>query len=111
MTLMRFSKKWKIGKMKARVVNLDRKNRWMTISLIDWNNKICLKTLAECRDEDFVRLYYPIQQKCIFVKNIGKIINKVFSIFDYDENKIGFITFIENVGGTDYVLITFKEDK
>ena len=50
------------------------------------------------------------KQKCIFVKNIGKIINKAFLMFDYDESKIKSIEFEASLQEQDYAFIRLGED-
>ena len=101
--------------MKARVVSLNKNKRYMDIDLISSNNVACLHTQV-CFGKDIKIYYLSImdydfeKQKCIFVKNIGKIINKAFLMFDYDESKIKSIEFIASLQGSDYALIRFMEN-
>lgn len=102
--------------MKARVTSLNKDEKYMNIDLINSSGNACLHTQVFC-DKD-IKIYYLSvmssydfeKQKCVLVKNIGKIINKAFLIFDYDENKIKSIEFKGTLQEPDYALIRFMED-
>lgn len=101
--------------MKARVTSLNKDERYMNIDLINSKGDACLHTQVLC-GEDIKICYLSVmsnydfeKQKCIFVKNLGKIINKAFLIFDYDENKIKSIEFKGSLQEPDYALIRFME--
>lgn len=97
--------------MKARVIGLSKDGKYMNIDLIDNNNKVCLCTQISIYVDSYIKiLFYSAdattaehylsicneskKAKRILVKNIGKIINKVFSIFvDYDESDVESIKF------------------
>lgn len=103
--------------MKARITSLNKDEKYMNIDLINSKGDACLHTQVFCNED--IKIYYLSvmsnydfeKQKCIFVKNIEKIINKAFLIFDYDESKIKSIEFKENLQEPDYALIRFMEDK
>ena len=101
--------------MKARVVSLNKNKRYIDIDLINSKGDACLHTQV-CFGKDIKIYYLSImdydfeKQKCIFVKNIGKIISKAFLIFDYDESKIKSIEFKASLQEPDYALIRFMEN-
>lgn len=101
--------------MKARVVSLNKNERYIDIDLINSKGDACLHTHV-CFGKDIKIYYLSIishdfeKQKCIFVNNIGKIINKAFLMFDYDESKIKSIEFKESLQELDYALIRFMEN-
>lgn len=101
--------------MKARVVSLNKNKRHIDIDLINSKGDACLHTQV-CFGKDIKIYYLSImnydfeKQKCIFVKNIGKIINKAFLMFDYDESKIKSIEFKASLQESDYALIRFMEN-
>lgn len=101
--------------MKARVVSLNKNKRYIDIDLINSKGDACLHTQV-CFGKDIKIYYLSImdydfeKQKCIFVKNIGKIINKAFLIFDYDESKIKSIEFEASLQEQDYAFIRLSED-
>ena len=102
--------------MKARVVSLNKDKGYMEIDLINSNNVACLHTQVCCGED--IKIYYLSasirydwkKQKCVFVKNIGKIINKASLIFDYDENEIKSIEFKASLSEPDYAFIRLSED-
>lgn len=102
--------------MKARVVSLNKDKGYMEIDLINSNGNTCLHTQVLFGKD--IKIYYLSvmsnydfeKQKCIFVKNIGKIINKAFLIFDYDESKIKSIEFEASLQEQDYAFIRLSED-
>lgn len=101
--------------MKARVTGLNKNKGYMEIDLINSKGDACLHTQV-CFGKD-IKIYYLSvmnydfeKQKCIFVKNIGKIINKAFLMFDYDESKIKSIEFKASLQKSDYALIRFMEN-
>lgn len=102
--------------MKARVTSLNKDERYMNIDLINSKGDACLHTQV-CFGKDIKICYLSVmsnydfeKQKCIFVKNIGKIISKAFLIFDYDESKIKSIEFKASLQEPDYALIRFMEN-
>lgn len=101
--------------MKARVTSLNKDKKVICIDLINYSNKVCLHTHVFCGED--IKIYYLSvvnndfeKQKCVFVKNIGKIINKAFLIFNYDESKIKSIEFKESLSEPDYAFIRLSED-
>lgn len=99
--------------MKARVISLNKDEEYMNIDLIDSNNKVRLSTQVSIYDNLYIKIFYCFKvtatgeryvslydemkkAKCIIVKNIGKIISKVFWIFDYDESEVKSIEFHDN---------------
>ena len=99
--------------MKARVVSLNKDKKYIDIDLIDSNNKVRLSTEVSIYDNSYIKIFYCFKDtatgeryvsfydemkkvECIFVNNIGKIIGKVFWIFDYDESYIESIEFHDN---------------
>lgn len=108
--------------MIARVVDIDKDKKKILINLLnnlDKDKKVCLCT--EVYGGSYIKIFYSPytstnvlstyddlkKAKCILVKNIGKIINKAFSLLDYDMNEIKSIEFKNGC-----VLITFiREEK
>lgn len=99
--------------MKARVVSLNKDKGYMEIDLIDSDNKVCLSTEVSIYDNSYIKIFYCFKDTatgeryvsfydemkkatCVLVKNIDKIIGKVFWIFDYDESYIESIEFHDN---------------
>lgn len=99
--------------MKARVTSLNKDKGYMEIDLIDSGNKVRLSTQVSICDNLYIKIFYCFKviatgehyvslydemkkAKCILVKNIGKIIGKVFWIFDYDESEVKSIEFHDN---------------
>lgn len=106
--------------MKARVTSLNKDKGYMEIDLINSNNVACLHTQVCCRTPVDIRIYYTTaykyydlkKQRCVFVRNIGKVIGKAFLILGYDESEIESIVFsrIEE-HEFEYASITFRKDK
>lgn len=102
--------------MKARVTDLNKYKKFIWIDLIDYNNNVHLHTQVCCSAVN-ARIYYKSsewdseKEKCIFVKNIGKIIGKAFLILGYDESKIESIVFRKNAVNTEYASIIFRREK
>lgn len=104
--------------MKARVVSLNKDKRYMEIDLINSKGDACLHTQVCCREPVDIRIYYTTaskyydlkKQRCIFVRNIGKIIGKASLIFGYDETEIESIVF-SNIEEHEfeYASITFRK--
>lgn len=102
--------------MKARVVSLNKNKGYMEINLINSNDVACLHTQVCCGED--IKIYYLSpkihydfeKQKCVLVRNIGKIINKAFLILRYDENKIKSIEFKTSLFEPDYAFIRLSED-
>ena len=102
--------------MKARITSLNKDKGYMEIDLINSNNVACLHTQVCCGED--IKIYYLSpkihydfkKQKCVLVRNIGKIINKASLIFDYDENKIKSIEFKTSLSEPDYAFIRLSED-
>ena len=108
--------------MIARVVDIDKDKKKILINLLnnlDKDKKVCLCT--EVYGGSYIKIFYSPytstnvlstyddlkKAKCILVKNIGKIINKAFSLLDYDMNEIKSIEFKNGCA-----LITFiREEK
>lgn len=107
--------------MKARVVSLNKDKRYMEIDLINSNNVACLHTQVCCRTPVDIRIYYISasncyhydlkKQRCVFVRNIGKVIGKAFLILGYDESEIESIVFDRSEHELEYASITFRKDK
>lgn len=105
--------------MKARVTSLNKNKGYMEIDLINSNNVACLHTQVCCRTPVDIRIYYISaskyydlkKQRCIFVKNIGKVIGKAFLILGYDESEIESIVFSKSEHELEYASITFRKDK
>lgn len=104
--------------MKARVVSLNKDKKYMEIDLINSNGIACLHTqvyggsyikIFYCfkdaeTGESYLSLYDEMKKaKYILVNNIGKIINKAFSIFNYDRNEVKSIEFTE--GYTVFIML------
>lgn len=104
--------------MKARVTNLNKDKGYMEIDLINSNNVACLHTQVCCRGPEDIKIYYisadkyydSKKQRCVFVKNIGKVIGKAFLILGYDESKIKSIEFKASLSELDYAFIRLSED-
>lgn len=104
--------------MKARVVSLNKDKRYMEIDLINSKGDACLHTQVCCREPVDIRIYYITaskyydlkKQRCVFVRNIGKIIGKASLIFGYDETEIESIVF-SNIEEheLEYASITFRK--
>lgn len=104
--------------MKARVVSLNKDKRYMEIDLINSKGDACLHTQVCCREPVDIRIYYTTafkyydseKQRCIFVRNIGKVIGKASLIFGYDETEIESIVF-SNIEEHEfeYASITFRK--
>lgn len=105
--------------MKARVVSLNKDEKYMDIDLVNSNNVACLHTQVCCRTPVDIRIYYTSaskyydlkKQRCVFVRNIGKVIGKAFLILGYDESKIESIVFNQSKHELEYASITFRKDK
>lgn len=105
--------------MKARVVSLNKDKGYMEIDLINSNDVACLHMQVCCREPEDIRIYYTTahkyydseEQKCVFVRNIGKVIGKAFLILGYNESEIESIVFsrIEE-HEFEYATITFRKD-
>lgn len=104
--------------MKARIVSLNKDKKYMEIDLINSKGDACLHTQVCCREPVDIRIYYITaskyydlkKQRCIFVRNIGKIIGKASLIFGYDETEIESIVF-SNIEEHEfeYASITFRK--
>lgn len=104
--------------MKARVVSLNKDKKYMEIDLINSKGDACLHTQVCCREPVDIRIYYITaskyydlkKQRCIFVRNIGKIIGKASLIFGYDETEIESIVFSNRKEYEfEYASITFRK--
>jgi hypothetical protein len=104
--------------MKARVTSLNKDKGYMEIDLINSNGDACLHTQVCCRESEDIRIYYTTvykyydskKQRCVFVRNIGKIIGKAFLILGYDESEIESIVFNKSEHSLEYASITFRKD-
>ena len=104
--------------MKARVTSLYKDKGYMEIDLINSNGVACLHTQVYCRTPVDIRIYYILadkfydleKQRCVFVKNIGKIIGKAFLILGYDESEIESIVFNKSKHELEHASITFRKD-
>lgn len=104
--------------MEARVTSLNKDKGYMEIDLINSNNVACLHTQVCCRGPEDIRIYYIAaskyydlkKQRCVFVKNIGKVIGKAFLILGYDESEIESIVFSRKDHVLEYAAITFRKD-
>ena len=104
--------------MKARVTSLNKDEGYMEIDLIDSNGDACLHTQVCCRTPVDIKIYYisagkyydSKKQRCVFVRNIGKVIGKAFLILGYDESEIESIVFIKSEHDLEYASITFRKD-
>lgn len=104
--------------MKARITSLNKDKGYMEIDLINSNNVACLHTQVCCRGPEDIRIYYIAaskyydlkKQRCVFVKNIGKVIGKAFLILGYDESEIESIVFSRKDHVLEYATITFRKD-
>lgn len=104
--------------MKARIVSLNKDKKYMEIDLINSKGDACLHTQVCCREPVDIRIYYTAafkyydlkKQRCVFVRNIGKIIGKASLIFGYDETEIESIVF-SNIEEHEfeYASITFRK--
>lgn len=105
--------------MKARVTSLNKDEGYMEIDLIDSNGDVCLHTQVCCRTPVDIRIYYISaskyydlkKQRCVFVRNIGKVIGKAFLILGYDESEIESIVFNKSEHSFENASITFRKDK
>ena len=108
--------------MKVRVTGLNKNKGYMEIDLINSKGDACLHTQVCFRTPVDIRIYYTTyttaykyydskKQRCVFVRNIGKVIGKAFLIFGYDESEIESIVFsrIEE-HEFEYATITFRKD-
>lgn len=104
--------------MKARVVSLNKDKGYMEIDLINSNGVVCLHTQVCCREPEDIRIYYTTaykyydskKQRCVFVRNIDKVIGKAFLILKYDESKIESIVFSKiEEHEFEYASITFRK--
>lgn len=104
--------------MKARVTSLNKDKGYMEIDLINSNNVACLHTQVCCREPEDIRIYYISagkyydlkKQRCVFVRNIGKVIGKALLILGYDESEIESIVFNKSEHELEYATITFRKD-
>ena len=108
--------------MIARVVDIDKDKKKILINILDNLDKDKkVRLCTEVYGGSYIKIfYYPYtstnvlstyddlkKAKCIFVNNIGKIINKAFLLLDYDKNEIKSIEFKNGCA-----LITFiREEK
>ena len=103
--------------MKARVVSLNKDEGYMEIDLINSNGVACLHTHVCCGED--IKIYYLSskihydfeKQRCVFVRNIGKVIGKAFLILGYDESEIESIVFNKSEHSLENASITFRKDK
>ena len=105
--------------MKARVVSLSKDKRYMEIDLINSKGVACLHTQVCCRTPVDIRIYYMSasncyhydlkKERCVFVRNIGKIIGKAFLILGYDESEIESIVFSKSEHSLENASITFRK--
>ena len=108
--------------MKARITSLNKDKGCMEIDLINSNGDACLHTQVCCITPVDIRIYYKTyttahkyydskKQRCVFVRNIGKVIGKAFLIFGYDESDIESIVFSKiEEHEFEYATITFRKD-
>lgn len=104
--------------MKVKVAGLNKRELLIGIDLVSSNNKVCLHTQVRAvRNGSYIAIfYYPPastrtlstyddlkKTKRILVNNIGKIIDKIFGLFNYDKNEIKSIEFME--GSTVFVTL------
>lgn len=105
--------------MKARVVSLSKDKKYMEIDLVNSKGDACLHTQVCCREPVDIRIYYTTafkyydlkKQRCVFVRNIGKVIGKAFLILGYDESEIESIVFNKSEHSLENASITFRKDK
>lgn len=98
--------------MKAKVTYLNKNEKLIVIDLINYNNKMCLH-IRVCGNRIYFisDLYDSEKEKCILVKNIGKIIDKACSILGYPESRLESIVFRRNAVNVEYALMTFRKEK
>lgn len=104
--------------MKARVTSLNKDEKVICIDLINYSNKVCLHTQVCCRTPVDIKIYYisagkyydSKKQRCVFVRNIGKVIGKAFLILGYDESEIESIVFNKSEHSLENASITFRKD-
>ena len=108
--------------MKARVTGLNKNKGYMEIDLINSKGDACLHTQVCCRTPVDIRIYYTTycttaykyydskKQRCVFVRNIGKVISMAFLILGYDESKIESIVFNKSEHSLENASITFRKD-
>lgn len=104
--------------MKARVIDINRDDNFIWIDLVNYHNKVCLHTQVRYSAVD-MRIYYISaskyydlkKQRCVFVRNIGKVIGKASLILGYDESEIESIVFNKSKHSLENASITFRKDK
>lgn len=104
--------------MIVRITEINKDDNFIRIDLVNYNNKVCLHTQVCCRGPEDIRIYYITaskyydlkKQRCVFVKNIGKVIGKAFLILGYDESEIESIVFSRKDHVLEYATITFRKD-
>lgn len=104
--------------MKARVIDINRDDNFIWIDLVNYHNKVCLHTQVCCKTPVNIRIYYISaskyydydlkKQRCVFVRNIGKVIGKAFLILGYDESEIESIVFNKSEHSLENASITLK---